>query len=189
MPRFPTAAPARAPTPLSVNVSSGTGAIDINGAVCWTGGSGRSITFEGGGNVTITANGSIDSTGSTALPVSLYTTSGGSAVTLTGSVNTNGAFISSGGNFSITAPATTTPPTPEPVIVTALNVSINTETLTPDNKSIGLGSVTISGPVVSTGGGFAAGGTSSFTNNQFGTITTSAGNGNVNIVQHRRASP
>ncbi len=167
---------------LSVNASSGTGAIDINGAVTWTGGSGRSITFEGGGNVTITTNGSIDSTGGTPLPVSLYTTSGGSAVTITGSIDTSGAFISSGGNVTITAPVATIPPTPEPVIITASTISINTATLTPDNKAIGLGSVTISGPVVTTGGAFDAGGTISFTTNEFGTITTSADNGAVNIV-------
>jgi fibronectin-binding autotransporter adhesin len=167
---------------LSVNVSSGNGAIDINGTVDWTGGSGRSITFEGGGNITITTNGGIDQTGSTPLPVSLYTTDAGSAVTLTGSVDTLGAFISSGGNFTITAPTATTPPTPEPVIVTAVSISINTATITPDSKSIGLGSVTISGPVVSTGGVFNAGGAGSFTNNEFGTITTSAANGNVDIT-------
>jgi filamentous hemagglutinin family protein len=160
---------------LAVNTSSGTGAITINGAVHWTSGFGRSIAFEGGGNINVTVNGSVDSTG-TGLPVSFYTTGSGASVTLTGTIDTTGAFISDGGNFSISAPSVATT-----VILTAQSININTGTLTPDNKPITDGSVTISGPVVTTGGDFDAGGTGGFTTNSFGTITTSADNGNVNI--------
>ncbi len=132
------------------------------------------MTLEGGGNVTIATNGAIDATGA----VSLYTTGSGSSITITGIVTTAGAFIADGGNVTISAPSATIPPTPEPVIVTASTVNINTATLTPDSKPVTLGTVTISGPVV-THGVFNAGGTVSFISNQFGTITTNGGAVNI----------
>jgi filamentous hemagglutinin family protein len=157
---------------LSVNTSSGTGALFINGPITWTGGTGRSITLEGGGAVTVGASGSIASTGATPVPVSLYTTGISTAlVTLTGTVNTNGAFTSDGGEFVISEPAVL-----GTTVLTAASISIDTATTTPDSLPVNSGAVEIEGPVLSQGTFIAAGTT--FTDNEDGTISAS---GDVDI--------
>jgi filamentous hemagglutinin family protein len=155
---------------LSINTTAGSGSldtIDINGALTWTAGTGRSVVIEGGGNVTIeVTTGSI--TGSGALPISLYTTATAGNVTLNGTVSTSGAFVSDGGNFTVGSSAA----------LTAASVTLNTVTtaVNGDAKALTNGSVTLSAPVIVTGGGsFSADGTT-FTANTGATITTSDGN-------------
>jgi len=170
---------------LSINTTSSSGSLDtieIDGALSWTAGAGRSVVIEGGGNVTIDTGGSI--TGGGALPISLYTTGlptqttvNGVIVTynnvkLFGLVNTTGPFVSAGGNFNIPQPSTKTAVT----ILTASAVTLDTATVTPDTTlALNNQSVFISGPVVSTGGAVIIGGTIEFTDNESGTITTNGG--------------
>ena len=52
-------------------------------------------------SITVTASGSIDAAGGSSVPIALYTTGSGSAVTLTGTVDTGSTFISDGGNFTV----------------------------------------------------------------------------------------
>lgn len=157
----------------SVNTSSGTADIDINAAISWTGGTGRSVLLESGGNIDIAATGSISENpvNSNPLPISFYTTSSTGNITLDGIVSTsNGAFIASGGNFIIGAPSAT----PAPTILTATTANIETATMTPDSKLLTPGSVNIAGPVV-TSGALTIGGTAEYTQNQSGSITTHGG--------------
>ena len=170
-----------------VNTSAGTGTITVGAPIDWAGTSAVAVTIEGGNAMAITANGSIDLTGGGA--VSLFTTGSGSNISITGpsaggAITTTGAFNSDGGNLIVVAPAATVSPTPEPTIISAGSISINTlstatSTLGGDGKALTLGNTSISGPVVTTAGDFDAGGTVEFITNQFGTITT---NGNVDIT-------
>jgi filamentous hemagglutinin family protein len=175
---------------LSINTTSGSGSldtIDINGALTWTAGTGRSVVIEGGGNVTLESTASITANTAGALPISLYTTgtvapNGATSynnVTVNGTVDTAGAFVSAGGNFTL-GPS---------VALTAASVTLDNAStaVNGDGKSLTNGAVTIGGPVVVTGGGnFVAGGTS-FTTTAATTTTTTGGtiatsDGNVTIT-------
>jgi hypothetical protein len=168
---------------LSINTTSGSGALDtinINGALTWTAsGTSRSVVIEGGGNVTVETGGSIMATSGGALPISLYTTGAAatSYVTINGTVNTAGPFVSAGGNFIINQPSGT----PAPTVLTASTVTINTATATPGGTPITLnnGTVAIAGPVDSTSA-FTAGGTISYIDNQSGSVTTHGGAFTIN---------
>jgi hypothetical protein len=163
---------------LTINTTSGTGAVSINDPVTWTEGSaanGRTILIASGGGITIGANGSI--TGSGAVPVTMYSTSASAGITLTGTVTTGGDFVASGGNFTITDPTVT----PAPASLTAGTITINnTSTVAVGGSTLTLtpGTVAFAGPVVSSGT-IAIGGITSFIENQQSSIT-SAGNITIN---------
>jgi filamentous hemagglutinin family protein len=148
---------------LAINTTSGTGAITINGTISWAGGTNRQVLIEGGGDVII--NGTITSTGATPLPVSIYTSGTTNNVMINAAVNISGFFIESGADFTV---ATTG-------ALTAQFVNVNSITSSPDIPTITPGTVTISGPLITSGGAFTAGGADSFIDNQSGTITTNGG--------------
>jgi hypothetical protein len=144
-----------------IDGTAGTGAISINSPIVWTGGTGRSVDIEGGGNVSITA---ITSSGATALPVTAFTTGAGNAVTINGAVNTSGTFVSTASNVNVGTAGS----------ITAQTVSFNITTATPNGKTIVPGDTSVAGPVTTNGGTFSAGGTS-FTSSGVGSITTNGG--------------
>jgi len=147
---------------LNIDTTSGTGVITINGAITWIGGTGRSVVIQGGGDVNV---GSIASSGAAALPVSFFTTGAGNSVTINGTVNTTGAFVSSGGAFNVASGGT----------LTAQNVTLNIATAAADSKPVTPGAVNIAGGVTTNAGIFTAGGTS-FTSSGGGSVTTNGGN-------------
>ncbi|MGD0389477.1 MAG: hypothetical protein ABSC42_11035, partial [Tepidisphaeraceae bacterium] len=154
----------------SVNTTSGNGSITISAPINWSGGAGRSVLLESAGDVDITSTGRITATGAGVLPVSLYTTGFSASITVSGIIDTTGAFVSAGGDFTITEPSST----PAPTILTASTVTLNTATATPDGQTVNNGTVTVSGPVV-TNGPFVGGGTVLFTDNEAGTVNTHGG--------------
>jgi filamentous hemagglutinin family protein len=148
---------------------SATGNIDItNLNVSWTGGVGRFIGIEGAENITVN---SITATGSTPLPVTLYTTSTGSAtsaITLNGPVTASGAFIASGGSFAINSGGS----------LTGSTVAINTVNVTPDSHTLSPQGVTLGGSVVSHGAMNISGITVDIQST--GAITTNGGPAQIN---------
>jgi hypothetical protein len=146
---------------LTIDTTSGTGADALNSAITWTGGTGRSVVIEGGGDVTI---GGIASAGPAALPVSIFTTGAGNTVSISGPVSTTGAFVSSGGTFSVASTGS----------VAAQTAAINIATAANNSKPVTPGAVSIAGPVTTNAGVFTAGGTS-FTSSGTGSITTNGG--------------
>ena len=153
--------------PLTVNASSGTGTINVNGAISWAGTGG--VDIEGASSVTSTASGTITSEGSTGVPVWLFTTgvSSGAGVTVGAAVNTNGVFTAGGGAFTLGAD------------LTANSASINlAATTTLDSKSVTSTTVNINDPIDATAstGQVLIGGSSFTSAATNGTITTTDGN-------------
>jgi filamentous hemagglutinin family protein len=149
------------PGVVTIDTTTGTLADTLNGSIIWTGGTGRSVVVEGGGDVTVT---NITASGPLALPVSLFTTGTGNTVSIIGPVTASGAFIGSGANFSITSAGS----------LNAQIVTLNINTTAANGHAITPGAVTVAGPVVTNDGVFTAGGTE-FTSSGTGSITTNGG--------------
>jgi filamentous hemagglutinin family protein len=150
---------------VNIDTTSGTGALNINGTISWTGGIGRNVDIEGGGTVSVV---SIISSGATALPVTVFTTATGSGVTISGAVNTTGTFVSSGSSVNVSSAGS----------ITAQAVSLNITTGTPDGHTVTPGAASVAGPITTNGGTFTAGGTS-FSSSGAGLITTNGGDVNL----------
>jgi filamentous hemagglutinin family protein len=144
-----------------VNVTSG-GSLNVGGAIVWTG---SSVTLQGAGDVNILGAGSIGPA-TAALPVNLYNTGSSKNISIAGTISTAGALVASGGNITVQSTGS----------VTAQSISLNIattgigagDTLTP-------GTVTVSGPIATTGGSLLIGGITYFVDNGNGTIDTDGG--------------
>ncbi len=150
--------------------SAGSSSININGPINWSGSGG--VTITGAGLISTTAAITSTSTGMAATPVSLFCTApdqgttGQLGVTVGGAINTNGAFVATGGNFILSSP----------VGITAASVSLNMPAMSP--TGINPNDVTIEGPITANGGASGSvqiGGVISVTDNGTGTITTNGG--------------
>lgn len=149
--------------------TAGSGSININGAITWTGTGG--VTISGIDQVTTTPLGTITSAGSALMPVSVFTTFvdgslGTTGVTIGGGVTTLGAFTASGGNFILAAN----------VALSAGSVSLNMPSTTPATTP---NTVAIGGPIVASitgaGGFIDVGGAVLVTDNTTGTLTSNGG--------------
>jgi filamentous hemagglutinin family protein len=147
---------------LTVNTSSGTGSINLNGAIAWSGTGG--VKIEGGGTVITQTTGTI--TGTAGAPVSLFTTGAGASITVDGNVHTTGVFTESGGSFTLGAT----------LGVVASSESINVATAAFDAKTVTPTTVSINGPISATvsAGAILSGGLS-FVSTAPGTLTTNDG--------------
>jgi filamentous hemagglutinin family protein len=170
---------------ISINTAAGTGAIAINSPITWAGssaggagGSPDPITIEANGNITIATAASIiqsnlNPTAVGTVPVSLYCINSASSVTINGTIDVAGAFISGGG-----APLTIASQTdPTAATIQASSASISTVTVSPDAHPISNGAVFIAGGIIATApnGTVNIGGTVELTDNNNGFITTNGG--------------
>ncbi|MGD0141299.1 MAG: hypothetical protein ABSD28_20765, partial [Tepidisphaeraceae bacterium] len=136
--------------------------IDIGGAITWAGGPGRSVTIEG--PYTFNIEGGITSTGTVPLKLVIDSTNSSSTINIDSAINVSGAFVSDGGNFTVSSTGS----------VTAQTVALETNSTTPDGQSVTGGAVTINGPIV-TNGAFTVNSPSFSESASTGTITTNGG--------------
>lgn len=150
---------------LTIDTVSGNGPVTINGPIAWAGAAGSKILIEGGAGITLMPAGRISTVG--VIPIEIDTVGpGGSVISIESAVTTTSSFTADGGSFDLGPTGS----------ITAVLVSLNTTPRTvASNLAVTLGSVTLSGPVVTTYGNFASGGTA-FTSNGGGTIATHTGN-------------
>jgi hypothetical protein len=137
-----------------INMTQNNGTGDIDGVtITWQGGGTRQVTIVGGGNVTVN---NVTATGTSPLPVQVFTTNPNDAVNLSGPINTTGQFITSGGNFNVESIGSLT--AASVAVGTTAVVPGGTQTLTTMTTSFN-GAVSTTSNITITSAGFTTSGT------------------------------